>query len=89
MAKKSRLDDTAALVANPMGSGESHSVSTRKIENGYLVCESSCNPRTGEYTSSERFSAEEPRIVKPSVRGSSPDAGPSGLRLAMDYVKTP
>jgi hypothetical protein len=92
MAKSSggsrRLNDTAALASKPLGAGESHSISTRKIDNGYVVTTSSCNPDTGGYSSTERFTASAPRIIpgRTARTGQSPD-GPNSLAGAMDYMK--
>jgi len=84
MAK--RLNDTRALTEQPSRYGEDHTVSTRKIDNGYLVRESSCDPRTGEYRSSEQFYKEPPRIIPARVaRGQNPDQG-SGLADTMKYL---
>jgi len=84
MAK--RLNDTRALVDQPPRYGENHTVSTRKIDNGFLVCESSCDPKTGEYRSSEQFYKEAPRVIPPKVaRGQNPDAG-SALADTMKYL---
>jgi hypothetical protein len=81
-----RLSDTNALVENP-GSAVSHTVSTRKIDNGWLIRQSSYNEDTGECRSSERFSDRAPKIAPARVgRGSAPDEG-SPLRGAMDYLK--
>ena len=83
-----RLNDTASLATRPFEAGESHSISTRKIDNGYLTCTSTYNPRTGECRSAETFSRNPPRIIAPRVDGRSganPDSGNS-LRGAKDYL---
>jgi hypothetical protein len=59
----SRLSDTNSLVAVPSDGMSSHSIHTRKVENGYMICESSSDPNTGQYRSTERFSATAPRII--------------------------
>lgn len=64
-----RLNDTQGLTARPFAGGEEHSVSSRRIDNGYLVRTSTCNPETGEYKSSERFMASQPNITAPRVDG--------------------
>lgn len=61
-----RLNDTKSLVASN-GMGVEHSVSTRKIDNGFIVCESTCNPSTGEYRRSERFMRDPPKVVPAKV----------------------
>ena len=69
-----RLNDTRALVDQPSRYGENYSLSSRKVANGFVVSESSCDPRTGEYRSSETFYKEEPRIIPGRVaRGENPD----------------
>jgi hypothetical protein len=88
MAK--RLNDTASLAAKPLGAGESHSISTRKIDNGYITTTSSCNEATGEYRSSQTFTKNPPRITPPAVdgrQGVSPDGAGSALRGAVEYLK--
>lgn len=42
------------------------SVSVRKIENGYLICESTSGPKG--YKQSERFSPTKPQITMPSTK---------------------
>lgn len=79
-----RLNDTAAIAALPEDSEMTRTTSVRKISNGYLVRESTCNPGTGEYRSNERFSR------KPlSVETDRPvdAAGSAGLSETMDYMK--
>lgn len=81
-----RLSDTASLTNSPAEAGESHHISTRKIDNGYIVNQSTCNPRTGEYRSSEAFMATPPRVIPGRVaRGPAPDSSES-LREARDYL---
>ena len=58
-----RMSDTNALVAQPTGGMTSHSIHTRKVANGYMICESSSNDSTGEYRSSEKFCESPPRII--------------------------
>lgn len=66
---------------------ESKSVSCRKIDNGYIVSESSY--QNGQYKSSERYSAEKPKLEfapapKPRAKTS---AGPSSLARAIAHTK--
>lgn len=72
-----KLNNTAAIATRPLAAGESKTVSTRQIDNGFIVCETVCNSKTGEYRSTERFEAKAPRIAEP---------GESGLRDAMEYL---
>ena len=83
-----RLNDTAAIANRPMEAGETHTVSSRKVENGWMVCHSYYNPRTGECRSSEVFSTSPPMVPRPGDGGSgpSPDSG-SSLAKAMEYMK--
>lgn len=77
-SNRSRLNDTGALVSSPRDGGESHSVSTRKIDNGYIVSQSRTDPRTGEYSYTEQFTDKQPKITPAKVAGGpSPDAGNS------------
>jgi len=85
MAKR-RLNDTAALTAAPARYGQDYNVSSRKIENGYVVRESMCDPQTGEYRSSERFSKEQPKIVPAKVSRGGAGEGPSALADTMKYL---
>lgn len=80
MAK--RLSDTAAVKGLPPGgdsSYESHTVSTRRIENGYVTCESVC--KDGEYHSTERFSPEMP------TSGAKGAVGDSSLSDAVKSIR--
>lgn len=84
-----RLNDTRALVDRPPRGGEEYHVSTRKIDNGYLVRESICTD-TGEYKSSEKFMSDPPRIIPGRVKGqrngSTDAAGSNGLGDAVQYA---
>ena len=69
----SRLSDTRALVEGPARGGESHHISTRKIDNGFLIEKSVCT-NTGEYKTSTEFSKDAPRVQtkvvgRPTGRG--------------------
>lgn len=86
MAKGKRLSDTAALVAGPASGSVEHSISTRKIDNGYIVRTSSYNNETGECRSSETFSPRAPNIDPPRVRGNGNDAS-SSLSKAIQSLK--
>lgn len=80
MSKK-RLSDTKAIVDEPFGAVH-HSVSTRQIANGTLVCES------GPEGYKETFHKEAPRIIPARVaRGESPDSGNSNsASAAVDWM---
>lgn len=85
-----RLNDTRALTDRPLEPDSEHSVRTRKVGEGYVVCTSSFNPSTGEYRSDEQYYAQPPRIVPPRVTRSSPQsdgAGSRGLADTMSYLK--
>lgn len=84
MVKK--LNNTNAIVERPRNAGENHSISTRKVDNGYVVSESSYNPKTMEYRNSESFQQSPPKIIPGRVDSSpSPDSG-GGLRDTMSYL---
>ena len=79
MARKSgsRLNDTAAVVAIPAFTPESHehtSKSVRKIDNGYIVTTSSS--RDGRYESSEVFT-DSPQTLQET----------NPMQKAVDYMK--
>lgn len=85
-----RLNDTVALASCPIEAGQNHSVSVEKCDNGYLVCSSSYNDKTGEYRSRKQYYEEPPRIVPPRVSRSGPKsdaAGSRGLSDTMNYLR--
>lgn len=79
--KKSRqLNDTAAIANVPADNLQKHeyrSTSVRKIDNGYVVSESS--NKDGEYESREYYSETPPQAAGDS------EANP--MRAAIDYMK--
>jgi len=79
-----RLNDTAALVALPSDGATEHTVSVKKIDNGYLTRTSSYNYETGECRSNEQFSTEKPRINPPGV--SRDAAGSNSLSDTKRYL---
>lgn len=82
-----RLNDTVALTGVPRSGSVEHTIRSRKIENGYVVCESTCNPDTGEYRTTERFMKNAPTIVPAKVsRGVSPDGQGSSLADTVRYL---
>lgn len=83
---KRTLNDTAAITAQPSERGYNQSVNTRKIDNGYVISQSGCDPKTGEYKYSEQFSATPPVITPGKVTvGASPDKG-NPLSDTMKYL---
>lgn len=88
MARK-RLNDTEALARGAPGlyTGEDHSVSVRRIENGFIIRQSECNPNTGHYSTREVFSERQPRITPASVKRGSVNDGSESLRDTMGYLK--
>lgn len=82
MRGKSTLNNTAALVSRGPDGGEEHSISVRKIENGFLTRQSSYNPGTGECHSSETFSKSRPEIRPPRVRGGAGELADSRNAMA-------
>ena len=82
MAK--RLSDTASLVArSPEGEME-RTQRIRKIDNGYLVSDSTYNPRTGVCKSSEKFSVSPPKGFE--GMNSSGAVGNEGLADTKSYL---
>lgn len=84
-----RLNDTAAIASRTSGdAGAHHSISTRKIDNGWLVETSSHDPTTGHYRSSTKFASNQPRLIpgRAARIGASPDSSGS-MRDACDYLK--
>lgn len=80
-----RLNDTRTL--NARGSnGRECSVSIEKIENGFLIRRSECNPGTGEYSCSTEFSRSEPELEAPRVRTRANAVGESSLGDTMRYL---
>lgn len=77
-----RLNDTIGLSSRGAGGGESHTVSTRKIDNGYLVCRESYNSGTGECHRTEMFSRGKPEISPAKIRGAAGQMADSRNALA-------
>lgn len=85
MAK--RLNDTMALVAEPLSGGVEHSVSVRKVGNGFVTKTSRYNPDTGGYQCSEDFSKKAPRVLAPKVMGGREGSvGNEGLADTKRYL---
>jgi hypothetical protein len=85
---KRRLNDTAAIAASPPSGNTEHSISVRKIDNGFVARSSMCNPTTGEYKSSEQYFANAPRVIPARVaRTMATDSG-GGLADTMDYLNS-
>lgn len=81
-----RLNDTNAIADSPSSRDENYSVSKRRVDNGFIVCESSYDEHTGQRKYSEKFYRESPKIVPPRVsRGNSPDSA-GGLADTMKYL---
>lgn len=83
-----RLNDTASISGPAKGGANvNHTVSCRKISNGYVVSTSSYNDGTGEYRSSEQFMSSPPRIIPGKViQGGSPD-GASTMSDCARYLR--
>jgi hypothetical protein len=87
-SQPSRLNDTSAIIERGLSAGESHSISTRKIDNGYVTSVSTCNPTTGSYDHAEVFTANPPNISPPKLdgrQGASVDK-PTSLKEAKEYL---
>jgi len=69
MAK--RLNDTAGLVAVPLDGASEHTVSVRKMGDGYLIRTSRFNSDTGAYTCDEEYTKAAPRLSVEGGRDSS------------------
>lgn len=83
---KQRLNDTAAIAASPPSGNQEHSISVRKIDNGFIARSSTCNSATGEYKSSEQFFASAPRIIPARVARTMSDDSGGGLADTMAYL---
>ena len=85
-----RLNDTEALVARPFEPGDSHSITTRKVDNGFVTCVTTYDARTQQCKTAETFSKNPPRIVAPRVDGRSSErsgaVGPEGLGTTKAYL---
>lgn len=77
-----KLNNTIALSSRGAGGGESHTVSTRKIDNGYLIRCESYNAGTGECHSTETFSRGRPEVTAPKVKGAAGELADSRNALA-------
>lgn len=80
-----RLNDTAALAATPLGAELERTQRIKKIDNGYLTCESTYNPHTGEYKSSEKYSAAPPKGFS-DADGARSSVGNEGLADTKKYL---
>lgn len=74
MAK--RLNDTIAVAATPMDHNVSETVSTRKIDNGFIKCKSTYNGTESSY--SETYHPN---------KNPAPDAGGGSMKKALDYLE--
>lgn len=88
MAKKSQ-NSTSAIYRGPIGAkpslNESVSVSSRKIDNGYVV--STSRSTDDGYTCTETFSTERPQLSTGVDPGVERGAGPSGsMKRAVDFL---
>lgn len=75
-----RLNDTAAIAAEPadnLQKHESRTTSVSKIDNGYIVRESSS--KDGEYECREYYSKDQPQLGE--------DKGETSMKKAVDYMK--
>lgn len=82
---KQRLNDTAAFRSVPSSGNTSHSVSVRKIDNGYVESTSDYNSMTGESKYSERFSEMAPDIGR--VNGPRAGVGPDVENRLSDTMR--
>ena len=85
MAK--RLNDTAAIVNEPGGNLE-HSVSVRRIDNGFLISKRTYNEGTGLSYHSEEFSKNAPQIGMPKVKKDAAGYSEGSLSAAVGMLRT-
>lgn len=81
-----RLSDTAALRNRPASGVGSHTVSSRKIDNGYMISRSSYDESTGQYKCSEEFSKNPPIMTPPEASSPRDAAGSEGLAGTKSYL---
>lgn len=81
-----RLNDTAAIAASPPSGNQEHSISVRKIDNGFVARSSTCNSATGEYKSSEQYFENAPKIVPAQVAKVMSVRSGGGLADSVDYL---
>lgn len=67
----------------PMSENESRTVSVRRIDNGYVTCET--HYKGNECTSREEYSPTKPVLTDESR--STPNAGRETMRAAMDELR--
>ena len=82
-----RLNDTAALAHRPLEVGVQHSVSTRKVGEGFVTRTESYNPSTGSCKTAEFISKTPPKVIAPYVEPGPTDAvGSKGLADAIAWM---
>lgn len=85
-----RLNDTAALAERSPDGELSHSISSRKVGDGYVVNSHTYNASTGESRCDEQYYKEPPKIVPGRVSRGMPvgrdAAGSRGLSDTMSYL---
>lgn len=84
MKRRSRLSDTEGLVSRDFDSGESHSVSVRKVGDQYLTSTTRYNPKTGDCETSEQITKSPPKIEPARVRGREAGYGAAGCESLSD-----
>ncbi len=82
----------SSLLSPPLGAGSSASVSTRKIENGFVVTK--CTDTGQDYTTTETFYPTRPAVdvsVAPTSNIAKGDTGrvTSSLGQAVSLISTP
>ena len=87
---RTRLNSTTPLAGRPLEANESRSVSTRKIDGGYIVRTSYCNEATGEYRSREEFTKTPPKVgsLRSAESRGEDKTGSLGLADTMNYLAT-
>lgn len=81
----SRLNDTAGLTARPLEGEMERTQRVRKIDNGFIVSNSSYNSSTGEYKCSEEYSSSPPKGMGGGTSSRS-GVGDEGLSDTKKYL---
>ncbi len=65
---KRKKEQAGNAVSVPVPSSGESSITVRKIENGYVVRESTYNEKTGNFTAKETFSVDPPKVTLAGVK---------------------
>ena len=78
-----KLNSTIGISDRDYDGGESHSISTRQIDNGWVTDISTSNSNTGKYECSQTFSKDRPRISAPVLKGGMKAGNPMSVVKSM------